>query len=183
MGMRGPSLKAALTKALSSFASGQVAKRVAKSVAARAHALALEQFASGVDAYGEAWAAKKNGQRATLVKSGELANSFVASVKNLAISLVTHARHAYPLNFGWGNDTNYAKILDYEQRGKDLLVAGDEKGGKKIVRRAARRFSKFAALTSRAPARKLLPNPGEAGRWEEPLQDEANAVVEEALNK
>jgi phage gpG-like protein len=182
MGITGPSLRDAIAKKLGAAASGSLLRTITARTADMAERLAFMQFGRGTDPYGQAWARAKQGGGHTLVKTGALANSFVTKAisggKGFVLSNLE--RYAFPLHYGWGTEDHLRRIVAAGRRAASLF-ATDEKRGKRALGRVDRRTKKFEALTSRAPARRILPVGDDAGEWEAPLAKEIQSTVAEAL--
>lgn len=182
MGISGPSLRDALAKKLGAAASGALLRTITARTADVTERLAFMQFGRGTDPYGQAWARAKQGGGHTLVKTSALANSFVTKALSAGKGFVLSAleRYAFPLHYGWGTEDHLRRIVAAGKRAASLFET-DEKRGKRALGRVDRRMKKFEALTSRAPARRLMPVGDDAGEWEAPLAKEIQAAVAEAL--
>lgn len=181
MPMSGPRLHDALKRALGRAASGRLVEDIAKRAADVTERLAFGQFGRGVDPYGHPWARAKHHAGAPLVRTGALANSFVTKLRGFkGFVLTATERYAFPLHFGWGTAEQLRRIVAAGRRAAELARL-DEKKGKRALARVDRRMKKFDALTSRAPARRLMPEGDDAGEWEKPIADEITTTVAEAL--
>lgn len=129
--------------------------RQAMNEAAKTAALALVEkgFATSTDPYGNAWADKVDGTRATLDKSGTMRGSFegIATAK------------------GWRifNGADYSGYHQHGTRGRPVNPdqAKRDKGGrfKKILRKGG------------LPARKMVPEKGNLGVWAQPILEAMRA--------